>query len=174
MLNFKKIFKKKEKYCGENKEIDIEKLRKRAEEYYRDGDYYCSEAVLKALKDGFNSEMGDEIIKLASGFPVGMGNGCTCGAVNGGVMAIGMFFGREKAKGKEVKKSMQLTKELQEVFTSKRKVCCCKVLTRGMEIGSKKHLQHCINITGEVTEMTGEILARELGYKKIKKVVDEK
>ena len=87
----------------ENNEVDILALRKKAEEYYRNRDFYCSEAVLKVLKDSFEAPYGDEIIKLASGFPVGMGNGCTCGAVNGGVMAIGMFFGRGEAGGPEVK-----------------------------------------------------------------------
>lgn len=158
-------FKKDEKIKIENNEIDIMALRKKAEDYYSNGEFYCSEAVLKVLKDSFEAPYGDEVIKLASGFPVGMGNGCTCGAVNGGVMAIGMFFGRDKAGASEVKKSMQLTKELQEEFTKKRKVCCCKVLTKGMEIGKKEHIKHCVEITGELTEMTARILARELGYK---------
>ena len=42
---------------------------------------------------------------MASGFPVGMGgSGCTCGAVVGGIMAIGMFFGRVQAKDSKVQK----------------------------------------------------------------------
>lgn len=169
-----KIFRKKREIKVTNGEIDIEGLRKIAEDYYRNKEFYCSEAVLKALKDGFNAPYGDDVVKMASGFPLGMGNGCTCGAVNGGVMAIGMFFGREKAYGLQVRKSMKLTKELQEIFTSKRKVCCCKVLTKGMELGTKKHNQHCIDITGELTEITARILARELGYKeKLKKPIDE-
>lgn len=147
------------------KEIDIQLLRKQAEKYYDDGDFFCSEAVLKTIKDGFDAPYGDEIIKLASGFPVGMGNGCTCGAINGAVMAIGMFFGRDKAKGNEVKKAMKLTKELQVKFTKKRKVCCCKILTKGMFLGSSKHMKHCVEITGEITELVAQILARELGYK---------
>ena len=158
-------FRKDEIVKIENNEVDIAALRKKAEDYYRNRDFYCSEAVLKVLKDSFGAPYGDEVIKMASGFPIGMGNGCTCGAVNGGVMAIGMFFGRDTAGGSEVKKSMELTKELQTEFTKKRKVCCCKVLTRGMELGTKEHIGHCIEITGELTEMTAKILARELGYK---------
>ncbi len=146
------------------KDIKIQDIRERAEQYYRESDFYCSEALLKTIKDAFDAPYSDDIIKLASGFPVGMGAGCTCGAVNAGVMALGMFFGRDKAKGEEVVKAMELTKELQDKFTAKRKVCCCKILTKGMEIGSDIHLQHCINITGEVTELTAEIVARELKY----------
>lgn len=85
--------------------INISKIRKTAEDYYKNGDFYCSEAVIKTLKDVFKPEIGDEVIALASGFPVGMGNaGCTCGAVVGAQMSLGLIFGRQKAKGKEVKK----------------------------------------------------------------------
>jgi C_GCAxxG_C_C family probable redox protein len=42
---------------------------------------------------------------MASGFPVGIGgSGCTCGAIAGGVMAIGMFFGRTSPKDQKVNK----------------------------------------------------------------------
>ncbi|MCE5190569.1 MAG: C-GCAxxG-C-C family protein [Actinomycetia bacterium] len=35
--------------------------------------------------------MPPEAIKLASGFPVGIGTGgCTCGALSGGVMVLGL------------------------------------------------------------------------------------
>lgn len=159
------FFRRKTKDYIVDNEIDIKKIKETAENYYYDRKFYCSEAVLKALKDGFNAPYGDEIIKMSSGFPVGMGNGCTCGAISGGVMAIGMFFGREKGRDQQVKKAMLLTKELQEAFTSKRKVCCCKILTKGMDKSSKEHLKQCIEITGEVTEITARILARELGYK---------
>ncbi len=147
-----------------DKIINITELREKSEKYYRDGDFYCSEAVLKAIKDAFNAPFDDEIIKLASGFPIGMGAGCTCGAVNGAVMALGMFFGRSQAKGSEVDKAMKLTKQLQDEFLKLRKVCCCKILTKGMTLGTPTHLKHCISITGEVTEMAGKIIAKELGY----------
>lgn len=170
MRKLTNLFSKEQSIKFENGEIDINKLRKRAEKYYRDGDFYCSEAVLKVIKDGFDAPYGDDIIKLASGFPVGMGrSGCACGAVTGGVMALSMFFGRDEAKSSKVKKSMELAKELNDKFAEKRKVCCCKILTRGMELGSKEHMEQCIEITGELTEITAEILARELGYKVLPK-----
>ncbi len=146
-------------------EIDVKELRLKSEEYYRSGAFYCSEAILKTLKDGFNAPFSDDIIKLSSGFPVGMGNGCTCGAMNGGVMAIGMMFGRDEPHAPEVKKAMKLAKELQLEFTKKRKSCCCKILTKGLIKGLPQQVNQCIELTGELTEMTARILARELGYK---------
>ena len=72
-------------------------IRKIAEEYYRSGQFYCSEATVKT----FNEELGlgypEEIIRLASGFPLGIGGaGCSCGAVTGGVMATVLGFTLEE------------------------------------------------------------------------------
>lgn len=157
--------KREKKVLNKDGKIRILSMREEAEKYYRNRDFYCSEAVVKVIADGFNAPLGDAAIKLASGFPVGIGGSmCTCGAVNGGVMAISMFFGRDKAKGKEVKKAMELSKELYDKFTAKHKVACCKVLTHGKKIGSSEHINHCVTMTGELAEITGRILARELGY----------
>ena len=60
------------------KSVDLKKIRETAEKYYRDGDFYCSESIVKTIKDEFNLPLSDEVIALASGFPVGIGgSGCT-------------------------------------------------------------------------------------------------
>jgi C_GCAxxG_C_C family probable redox protein len=62
--------------------------------------------------DEFALPLPDAVISMASGFPVGMGgSGCTCGAIVGGIMAIGMFFGRTEPKDPKVNKAMRLAKE---------------------------------------------------------------
>lgn len=143
--------------------IDVEKIRKDAETYYREGDYYCSEAIVKSIKDGFGLEFPDSVIAMASGFPVGMGgSGCTCGAVAGGIMAIGMVFGRQEPKDSKVNKAMQLAKELHDGFQRRHSCLCCRVLTRGMELGSPVHMEQCIAFTGEVAEETAKIIMREM------------
>lgn len=145
------------------KNIDLNKVRETAEEYYRKGDFYCSEAVVKTIKDTFELDFSDEVIKMASGFPVGIGgSGCTCGAVSGGVMALGMVFGRSNAQDPKVMKTMELSAELHERFREKRKFVCCKILTKGMDFGKKEHLEQCIAITGEVAEIVADIIEREL------------
>ena len=145
------------------KTIDINKIRITAENYYRNGDFYCSEAIIKTIKDEFEIELPDEIIAMASGFPVGIGgSGCTCGAVVGGVMALGMFFGRTKAKDEKVDNTMALSKELHDKFKSSHKYLCCRTLTKGMTLGSKAHMEQCVSFTGEVAEETAKIIVREL------------
>ena len=130
--------------------IDFNKIREVAENYYRNGDFYCSEAVVKTIRDEFKIEVSDDAIAMASGFPVGMGgSGCTCGAIAGGIMALGMVFGE---------KSMELSKKLHDDFKKEHKSLCCRFLTKGMQLGSKEHMNQCIAFTGEVAERVARII----------------
>lgn len=145
------------------KNVDIRNIRITAENFYRNGDFYCSEAIVKTIKDAFELPISDDVIKMASGFPVGIGgSGCTCGAVTGGIMALGLFFGRSKAKDESVNKVMALSKELHDNFKNKHNCLCCKTLTKGMTLGSPLHMEQCIGFTGEVAEETAKIIVREL------------
>lgn len=138
--------------------VDLERIRKIAEDYYRNGDFYCSEAVVKTIIDEFQIDVSEDVIKMASGFPVGMGGmGCTCGALTGGVMAIGLVYGRSQGKDPKVNKAMELSAKLYQIFCERHKVSCCKVLTRGMEKGSPEHMQQCI--TGEMAYEAAKIIA---------------
>lgn len=142
--------------------IDFAEVRATAEKYYRDGDFYCSEAVVKTIKDAFGLGYDDTVIALASGFPVGIGrSGCTCGAVTGGVMALGMVFGRTQPKDERVNKALVLSKELHDHFRSNHKSLCCRVLTKGLTLGTPEHKNQCVAFTGEVAEFVARLIARE-------------
>ncbi|HHW29383.1 MAG TPA: hypothetical protein GXX21_07500 [Syntrophomonadaceae bacterium] len=146
--------------------IDLQRIEKRAGDYYRRGDYYCSEAIVKTIKDEFELPLPDDVIAMASGFPVGIGGaGCTCGAINGGVLALGMFFGRKTEGDPCVNKVMALAKELHDTFKRRHKSTCCRVLTKGMELGSEDHMKQCIALTGEVAAETARLILRELNKK---------
>ena len=149
-------------------EIDIARIRDLAEGYYRDGDFYCSEAIVKTIKDEFHLPISDDVIAAASGFPIGIGgSGCSCGAVTGGVMALGLFFGRTEAKDDKVNKAMVLANELHEIFRKSHNAICCRILTAGMELGSPKHMEKCISLTGEVAEEVAKIILREMTQLKV-------
>jgi C_GCAxxG_C_C family probable redox protein len=143
--------------------VDLEQVGNTAAAYYRSGGFYCSEAIVKTIKDAFDLPLPDEVISMASGFPVGIGgSGCTCGAVVGGVMAIGMVFGRTVPGDLQVGKTMALSKELYDIFKARHKSLCCRVLTKGMELGSPVHMKQCITFTGEVAQEAAKIIQREL------------
>lgn len=145
------------------KEVSIKKIRQDAEELFRKGDFFCSEAIVYSIKNNFELDMPDEMVAMASGFPVGIGRSkCVCGAVSGGVMAIGYFFGRTKGGDPKVQKTLELANELQESFKQNHNVLCCKILTKGMDMGSGEHKQQCISFTGEIAQKAAEIIVREL------------
>jgi C_GCAxxG_C_C family probable redox protein len=145
------------------KTINLRQIREEAEELYRSGKFFCSEAIVYTVRKYIDPDMPLNTIAMASGFPVGMGGSqCVCGAVSGGVMCLGHFFGRTEASNEKVKKAMALSKELHNYFQSAHKVLCCRILTQGMELGSSVHMKQCISFTGEIAVKTAEIIAREL------------
>lgn len=151
------------------KTTDIEEIRNMAADYYRRGDFYCSEAIVKIIRDEFDLSLPDDVVAMASGFPVGIGGaGCTCGALVGGIMALGMLFGRKLPGDPAVSNVMALAKELHDTFKKRHKSTCCRVLTKGMELGSKEHMEQCIFFTGEIAAETATIIIREIKNREIK------
>lgn len=152
-------------------EVSIQKIKNDAEEFFRKGQFYCSEAVVASIKQNFQLDMPDEMIAMASGFPVGIGRSkCVCGAVSGGIMCLGYFFGRtygESPKDPRSVKTLELANELQGKFRENHKVLCCSVLTKGMDMASGEHKRQCISFTGEIAESVAEIIVRELNIKNI-------
>jgi C_GCAxxG_C_C family probable redox protein len=98
-------------------------------------------------------------VRLASGFPEGMGNsGCLCGALSGAVIAMGLFLGRNGpgiGNGHTVK---QAVADLQERFKAVYKSSCCRVLTKGLVYGSRLHRRQCAQISGEAARMAAGIM----------------
>lgn len=141
-----------------NKEQRVSEIRKIAEGYFERGEFFCSEAVVKTINDELGKPFSDEVTKLASGFPIGVGkSGCLCGAVSGGVMALGMVYGRchgEAMHEDMFKHAADLHDRIKELYKS----TCCRVMTRNFEFQSPERKAHCIKITGEVTAYIAEKL----------------
>jgi C_GCAxxG_C_C family probable redox protein len=150
------------------KTIDLAKVQADAEESYRKG-FFCCEAVMETIMDNFELDVPYETIRMASGMAIGVGkSGCICGALNGGVLAIGMFFGRSEQKGPKdpnVVRCMGMTKELHDWFKANntKGVACCRALTKEFDMSVGGHKSQCIYYTGICAAKTAEILARELG-----------
>ncbi len=143
--------------------VNPAQLKMQAEELFNSGQFYCSEIVVKIIRDTFCPSISDEIIAAASGFPVGMGGGgCTCGAVAGGVMALGLVFGRTRPEEKvQSAGCMKYARELHDRFREENKSVCCRVLTKNMLADSPERKKQCAELTGEVVEIVIEIILRE-------------
>ena len=128
------------------KEVSIRKISEDAENLYRGG-FFCSEALISSIRSNFELDIPEEVIAMASGFPIGIGRSkCLCGAVSGGVMALGLFFGRTKQGDSKVEKTLELSKELHDWFkqANGKNALCCRILTKGFDMASGEHKEQCI------------------------------
>lgn len=145
-----------------NREVSIKKITKEelldkaqdnAEELFRSGTFFCSESVVQTINDLLGQPFDENVVKLASGFPIGMGkSGCLCGAVSGGQMALGMVYGRVKGEVMN-EKMFEKAKKLHDYIKNEYKSTCCRVITKewaGDNFQSEGRKQHCITITGKV------------------------
>lgn len=149
--------------------INLERIRKKSEEYYEKGHYYCSESIIKVFIEEFDLDLSTDVVAMASSFPMGMGNsGCSCGAVIASQMMIGYFFGRRNAKDNKVEKAMELSAEAHDYFKKQNGSICCRVLTKDYKAGSKEHRKQCIRFTGEMAYFTAKLICDNLDIKYLK------
>jgi len=140
-----------------------ELVRKKAEKHYRQGRFFCGESVLRGIVDVSGQKERRALVALASGFGTGMGEaGCACGAVVGGIMALGLFFGRTMPGDPKVNACMALARELHDQFRAKHRSVCCRVLNRGVVHDSPEQQENCAQRTADAAGIAAAIIAREL------------
>lgn len=142
--------------------INMEQLQKDATDIFQQG-FACSESVIYVIRKHFEIDMSDDAIAMSSGFPWGLGGGgCICGALAGGTMCIGYFFGRKTPGDSKVQRCFELTNELHDYFKENCGGTCCRVLTRGKEKNSPERKAQCIEFVSYTVKKTAEIIIREL------------
>jgi C_GCAxxG_C_C family probable redox protein len=141
----------------------------------------CSQCTLLGIFDVLGVQ-NDDIFKAAAGLADGVGltGDGHCGALSGGVLAIGYFFGRNKEEFSDMMKLVKanlLSKKLHDRFVKKYGTCRCADLQTSffgrfynlydpdeMKAATKAGmLETCSTLVGEVARMTTEIIleARE-------------
>lgn len=152
------------------KSISVESIREQAEGYFQRGEFFCSEAVVHTINQLLGSPFPEEITKLASAFPVGLGkSGCLCGAVSGGAMALGMAYGRKHGEAMN-DKMFPISAELHDHIKDMYKSTCCRVLVKNYEFTSPERKAHCVKITGEVAAWVAEKLMSD---PEVAKIIEE-
>ena len=79
----------------ENKQEFLDSVSVKAGDY-EEMSVNCAQGTIAALAEDFDFSGATELLKAASFFPGVMLRGETCGAVLGGLMALGMALGRDK------------------------------------------------------------------------------
>jgi C_GCAxxG_C_C family probable redox protein len=135
--------------------------------YFRDG-LYCSEAILHAFNGHYELGISDDILKIATGFGVGLGGSkCSCGSLTGGVMVLSLVFGRSGADQSDAA-AVSAVAELYSKFKKEFGASCCRVLTKPVVWGSPEHHKYCERYVRSAVELTDAILRNRL------QVVDKK
>lgn len=140
----------------------------RAEDLYLSRQLLCSEAVLVVMNRGLDGGLSDEVaIRLASALPVGMGDsGCTCGALSGAVLALGLFLGRDRPGASDRNHAMPAAKFLHNRFKECFGSTCCRVLSHKVKHKPRQHFKQCARITAQTAEFSALIVLQnrpELG-----------
>jgi len=138
----------------------INKIRQHTENLFMIRQLMCSEAVLTVLNQGLKGGLAPEIaVRITSGLPEGFGgSGCTCGALSAGIIALGLFLGRDGPGILNNRMVYTASRELHERFKTKFGSTCCRVLTKNIELGTKHHFEFCVRHAGEVAEQTVRIV----------------
>ena len=149
-----------------NNNAQPEQIEKIAENYFRSGGYNCAESVLKTLMEELELDVPPETLKAATGFGGGIGGtGCTCGALAGGVMAIGLVCGRTEAGDPSAAVARGLSGELQRMFSQRHGSTCCRVLTRALERGTQERKDRCAVLTGEMAREAAALILAQVRKK---------
>ena len=148
--------------CATANEDLIERIGSRAENLFRSKQFMCAESVLLAVSKGLGRDIPEETaIALAAPFSEGLGgSGCTCGALSGGIMSIGLCLGGGRAAGQR-KRARRFSKALHARFTGRFRSACCKVLTRHVREDAKRHFAQCTAITGATARMTARLILEQ-------------
>lgn len=132
---------------------------------FMDG-YNCAQSVLYSFCDDLGMDQ-DIALKMSCGFGAGMGRKEeVCGAVTGGIMVLGLIYGRgdnEDSLRKE--KTYQKTNELMDKFAERQGTYICMKLldncdmttSKGREVFEEKDLlnkvcKKCVQNTVEIIE----------------------
>lgn len=103
----------------------------------------CAQAVLQATCP----EVTSDLVKMAAAFGGGIGNSkCLCGAVSGGVMALGLQDNGARSG------------EVVSDFRKRNRTTCCKALSAPFTWLSKEHSANCRRLTIETAEHIARIL----------------
>ena len=169
------------------KEILLKKVYQLAFEYEQKY-HYCSQCTVAALQETYQIK-NDEVFSASFALGGGLANTSegTCGALAGGAMIIGYFYGRKREeffKGISNKKANYLTKKLYDRFVQEYKSCICKdvqkkIFGRSFNFWDEKekeifeksggHIDKCPDVVAKTAQWTFKIIEEEINKSKDKR-----
>jgi C_GCAxxG_C_C family probable redox protein len=142
-----------------------------AEKRFKEG-FSCSQSVFSAFAEEEGIDL-ETALKIASSFGAGMARmGDTCGVITGGMMVLGLKFGRIIADDTDAKeKNYRLVHEFVERFSERFETSICRDLL-GFDPGSAEASQRfkddpeleqrCAGFVHDAAEILEDIIEREM------------
>jgi C_GCAxxG_C_C family probable redox protein len=129
----------------------------RAENFFSNHRLSCSEATLLVTNNGLGGGLSiEQVLSLGSGFGGGVGNsGYTCGALSGGVMALGLFLGPGFNGGLGKREFRKLVGNFHDRFQEEFGTVCCRDLIADFRKDRRGQANFCEGLTGRCT---GEVV----------------
>ncbi len=133
------------------------KVKERTENLYEARKICCAEAVIATLNETFGGGLPYELaVRLGSGFCHGMGGaGCSCGALTGAEVVLGLFMGPTADGGMKKKEFGAVAKEMHDRFKERNVATCCRILCKRRK---EKKGPSCQELTGCGAELVTELL----------------
>ena len=131
--------------------------------------YNCAQSVLYAYGPALGLD-GETALKVATGLGAGMGRrGEVCGAVTGGILALGLKYGRGSQQDRSAtEQTYQKTLELMARFEQRHGSCSCRVLLDGCDLRTAEGQRHfkehdllhktCLGCVQTVVEVLTEMM----------------
>jgi C_GCAxxG_C_C family probable redox protein len=133
----------------------------RAASYYEAG-FHCGESVVRAVNEISDGLLPPEVTRLASGFCAGIGGSRgICGALAGGVMAVGLLSGRASAAD-PWEPSYYAAAEIRRRWVEDQEAETCEeVVSRIGDMDAPQRWAHCTGLVGRTARWVVEIALPE-------------
>jgi C_GCAxxG_C_C family probable redox protein len=150
----------KEPPSEQKPEVLVDLIKAKARNLFLTRQLQCAQAVLCTLNEGLRGGLRRDVAaRLASGLAEGLGgSGCLCGALSGGVLALGLFMGNGGRNLFNASGSSFSTALLHREFVERFGSACCRVLSKKVNRDAKAHFEQCVELTGAAAEIASRII----------------
>lgn len=140
-------------------QVEVEQM---AFDYFESG-FHCAEAISAAIVQAQSGVPAPEVVKIAAGFHGGIGGTKkeACGALTGGIIALGHLFGRIQP-GEDISSSSQLSVQYREQFIEEFGCSTCEGLLH--KLGPQENSLKCKQLTATAAGLLYTLLEEEGRY----------
>ena len=145
--------------------MKLKQLEQNAVAFFESG-FNCAEAVSQSIIEAFSEQAPQDIPRVASAFGGGIGgtHAEACGALTGGIIAIGYLLGRTDAN-ENIDSTKELAKAYHQEFAKIAGTTSCGIMLE--QFGDKDSHHECSRVVGKATVSLAKLL-KESGLKMVR------